>query len=213
MALYIPDAFRVEDPEVIHALLDAHGFGTLLTATAEGRLWHSQTPFLVESDRRALIGHLASANPHTRELASVPRSTVLFQGPHCYISPSWYASGFHVPTWNYATVAVTGRVEPITEPLEVLRFLRQLVDRYESEERPPWRMDETDPQISRLTGAIVCFRVVIEEVDAKFKMSQNKRLEDRESLLAHLSQHPGEAERAVADLLAETLSWGPVNQS
>jgi transcriptional regulator len=65
-----------------------------------------------DGERLVLTSHLARANPHWRALVSGAPSLALFQGPHAYVSPSWYASkaehGKVVPTWNYIAVHAHG---------------------------------------------------------------------------------------------------------
>src|SRR5512140_3347329 len=110
--MYIPASFNETRLDVLHDLLHACPLGLLVTHSGAGLL-ASSVPFLLypdEGEFGVLRAHLARANPHWKELSSVPECLVVFQGADGYISPSWYPSkaATHkaVPTWNYATVHV-----------------------------------------------------------------------------------------------------------
>src|SRR5437899_7910332 len=90
--MYIPEAFREDRKEVLHALIRAYSFGTLVSGGVGG-LTASHLPFLLEADRGphgTLVGHMARANPQWRSFKEGGEVLVMFQGPHAYISPSWY---------------------------------------------------------------------------------------------------------------------------
>src|SRR6266516_4165261 len=109
--MYIPAAFRETRLEVVHSLIREHSFGTLVSQL-DGQLFATHLPFLLDAGRGpqgTLLGHMARANPHW-ECFSEPdlESLVIFQGPHAYVSPSWYLSDLAVPTWNYTAVHAYG---------------------------------------------------------------------------------------------------------
>ena len=105
--MYVPRHFAEADADRLARFIDENGFGLIVTVS-EGRPVASHVPFLYERERNVLLSHVARANPQWRDLAGETEVMVVFQGPHTYISPSWYrAPG--VPTWNYAVAHVYGR--------------------------------------------------------------------------------------------------------
>jgi transcriptional regulator len=134
--MYVPTSFRVEDEEVLADFIGRYGFATLVTA-ADGSPFATHLPITYDRDGGKLVGHMARANPQWRAFEAGGEVLVMFQGPHAYVSPSYYASDFAVPTWNYAAVHVYGVAKAITEEEQ----LGRIVDRYESGRSVPWRWE------------------------------------------------------------------------
>jgi transcriptional regulator len=187
MSLYTPRAFGTADPATIARLIDEHPFATLITpGDPEPAISHLPLQHRAAGGKRGLLlGHMAKANPHWRRFASAA-SVAIFQGPHTYVSPSWYAEpAAAVPTWNYAVAHVHGRVELIDEA-ETRALLDEMIGRYEAGRPNPWRLQLEGRPLSAMLQAIVGFRLAIERVDVKLKLSQNRSLEDRERVIAAL---------------------------
>jgi len=129
----------------------------------------------------------------------------VFHGPHCYISPRFYKSTFNVPTWNYTAVSVIGKISTVDSLPEQKEIIRHLIVTYEAGAEQPWRLDEADEKMMKLFEAIVCFRIEIENIEAKFKLNQNKSPEDQKSVIERLRIRglPGDA--AIADLMEKNL--------
>ena len=126
-----------------------------------------------------LLGHIARANPHWRVWHSNPASLVIFAGPHGYISPRWYESRPNVPTWNYVSVHAAGRIEIIEGDEAALEHLERMVRTFDPNlgELQPESMDRD--YLRKLLPGIVLFRVTVDRIDAKAKLSQNKSEADR----------------------------------
>src|SRR6478735_940942 len=109
-AMYLPKQFEETRPEVLFGLIRARPLGTLVVATAEG-LSVDHLPFVLSESAESLgvlNGHIARANPLFAAAPAMADAVAIFQGPHHYITPAWYAtkaeSGKVVPTWNYVVV-------------------------------------------------------------------------------------------------------------
>lgn len=174
MSLYAPAHFAQADRADAVALIAAHPFATLITAVDGAEPQVSHLPLLVEGD--ALVGHLAKANPHWQRFEH--GSTIaIFHGPHAYVSPRWYAQPErNVPTWNYATVHVSGRPQ-LLDRAAAQSSLAKLTRAFD----PHWQADEAT--LLRLLPGIVAFRLPIARIEAKFKMSQNKTPADRSGVV------------------------------
>jgi len=199
--VYLPSAFAAHDADAIARLVLEYPFATLVTATgAEPQISH--LPMLHRADpapHGALIGHVARANPHWRLLADGP-SVAVFQGPHAYVSPSWYMDpATMVPTWNYAVVHVHGNVALVDDPATTLATVKELTLRFESGRPAPWHLQLEGARLDAMVGAIVAFRMTITRVDAKFKLSQNRGAADLDGVIAGLLEdnHPEAAATAV----------------
>ena len=194
--MYVPTHFAAEDPRQAHALIRTHPFGLLLSID-EQRATGSHIPFLHDSDTR-LACHLARANPQPAGLARGGPVLAVFQGPHAYVSPSWYAEP-GVPTWNYAAVHVYGRATPVTDPDALAETLARLARLHEPIGAPPL---DYDP---RMLDGIVGFDIEITEIQAKLKLSQNRSRQDRRRVIEQLRRAEDTAVRATASLMQATL--------
>lgn len=202
--MYVPASFAETDLPTLHELMRRHDFATLVTV-ADGVPTASHLPFLLEAgdtEKGTLLGHVARANPQWRGFAD-SAALVVFSGPHAYVSPTWYAAGHNVPTWNYAVVHAYGRARVIEDAEEARSVIRRLVDRHEGGRPDAWSMESVpDDFVSRLLAAIVVFEIPIERLEGKFKLNQNKKPEDRAGVVANLRRQGGPEATALADLMA-----------
>ena len=180
MTLYLPDAFRMDDEATQLDFIERHAFGTLVCASPEGALHVSHLPFHLRRQpgaRPSLLAHVARANPQWEALERAAGVLAIFQGPHAYVSPGWYANHPSVPTWNYAVVHARGRVRLLDEA-ELHELLLELSATYEAPREKPWRMGELPaPYVDSMLKMIVGFEIEVERLEAKFKLSQNRPAE------------------------------------
>ena len=205
--MYVPPHFAVTDRAALHTFIERHSFGLLVSQVA-GVPFATHLPFLLDRDagpHGTLVGHVARANPHWKELAAAPALAV-FTGPHAYVSPSWYEAENVVPTWNYTAVHVTGRAVLIEGKVELLEIVRRSVAVYEAAMPRPWVLDESGPFVDRLLAQIVGFRIEIETLEGKWKLNQNHPPERREKVIRALEVRGGEDALGVAELMRATLS-------
>ena len=128
--MYIPKHFNATKDQQIEDFVRRYSFGALVTPADSG-IQITHLPFLAESDSNSLVlrGHFARANPHAG-LADEADSVAIFHGPHCYISPNWYASS-QVPTWNYAVLHCHGSVTMIEDRAAIHDIVLELSDQHE----------------------------------------------------------------------------------
>ncbi len=108
--MYIPPSFRVEDPGKLAAFMRQYSFASIITHDGQAPI-ASHLPMLYSAEggpNGILLSHMARANPQWRNFTSGGEALVIFQGPHGYISPSWYKAEVAVPTWNYTAVHAYG---------------------------------------------------------------------------------------------------------
>jgi len=178
MTLYVPPHFRVDDPQALHGFMVRNAFGTLVSSGAAG-LHVSHIPFVVDRDARGvrLLGHVARANGHWEALEGADHVTAIFQGPHAYVSPSWYSNHPSVPTWNYAVVHAHGKASLMDEA-GLHDLLMRLSATYEAGNAKPWKMSELPADyVATMLASIVGFEIAVERLEGKFKLSQNRPAE------------------------------------
>ena len=186
--------FVVADPAGLLAEASALGPATLVSNGPAG-FRTTVLPMLFDPDAGklgVLRAHLARGNPHWRELEVDGRVIAIFNGADAYVTPSWYEekrlTGKVVPTWNYSTVVVHGSVILRDEPDWLLAHVRRLVDRHEAAFAEPWSIDDApDGYVETQAKAIVGIELMVERIDAKRKLSQNRSEEDIAGTIAGLS--------------------------
>jgi transcriptional regulator len=209
--MYRPDQFRVEDLPQMHALMRARPFAALVSAGSAG-LYGSHLPTVLkdEGPYGLIECHLARANPHCKELAECAEAMMIFQGPEGYITPNWYAtkaeSGKVVPTWNYAIVHAYGRPEVMDNAEWLLRHVTELTAQQENTAARPWAVsDAPERYIEVMLRGIVGFRFAITRLEGKWKMSQNREMQDREGVVQGLNQRDQGDDLEIADYVASQI--------
>jgi transcriptional regulator len=203
--VYLPPAFTEARPEVLIAHIERYDFGLLVSHGAAG-LVASHIPFLVErdGDRLHLQGHLARPNPQVADLAGGQEVLAIFHGPHAYVSPSWYATGPSVPTWNYADVHAYGTGRLVRDEEWLRGFLTRLSERHEALNRSAWRMqDLPEAYIKSMITGIVGFDIAVTRLEGKYKLSQNRPAADRPGVTAGLEARGDAGGQELAHLMRE----------
>jgi len=194
--MYVPDHFSVSERNEIFAFVDANAFGQLISIDGE-RPFASHLPFLVASDRKSIQCHLARQNPQWQHLQD-QQVLVTFLGPHDYISPSWYQTP-GVPTWNYQAVHVYGRCRVFEDAETLAGVVEALSRRYESAFEKPWQPQYRDAMLKAIVGV----EISIDEIEAKYKLSQNRPVTDQQGVVDHLDEL---GSTALAAAMRKTLS-------
>ena len=177
--MYIPEKFAVTDADEIFAFLTANAFGQLVSQH-DGRPMVSHLPFLVAADRGTLKCHVARQNPQWQQLEG-QQVLATFLGPHDYISPSWYR-GAGVPTWNYQAVHVYGRCRVFEQADQLTALVDALSGVYESRFDDPWQPRYPDSMLK----AIVGIELEIDDIQCKYKLSQNRPAADHQPVIDQL---------------------------
>ena len=203
--MYEPPHFKEERIEVLHDAIRQARLATLVTLTTGG-LEATHLPMLVEAAPAPygkLVGHVARANPQWRTSSPEVEGLAIYQGPHAYVTPSWYATkretGKVVPTWNYVAVHAYGMLRFIEDADELLDIVTRLTDTHEKDRAAPWAVSDAPPDFVRaqLKG-IVGVEMTITRLQGKWKMSQNRPPADREGVAEGLKQ---QGEEAVAGMI------------
>jgi transcriptional regulator len=197
--MYIPQLNRVEDREAINAFIQAHSFATLITTNDDG-IVASHLPVLLDEKTNALRSHMARANEQWKHFAGVEEVLCIFQGPHAYVSPSWYEEQRTVPTWNYAVAHVYGK-PALADDAELKQIVFDTTAKFESPMPTPWTIPLSEQEITAMLKAIVGFKIDITRVEVKFKLGQNRSREDQAKMLRNLQNAPDAESRALAKFI------------
>ncbi|PKQ27599.1 MAG: transcriptional regulator [Candidatus Anoxymicrobium japonicum] len=206
--MYIPKQFEEISVDLMHELIRAHPFATLVSHSASG-LNANHIPLLLSaspSPYGTLQGHIARANPLFGEIADGIETLAIFHGPDAYISPSWYATkketGKVVPTWNYAVVHAYGYLRVVDNASWLRAQLDALTDDNEAPLREPWAVSDAPPEyIEKMMAAIVGVEIVITKLLGKWKVSQNQPTQNHASLISALKANGLPESEAMAVLV------------
>ena len=203
--MYIPSAFKEVDPNKLIQIISENAFATLVTTDDEGIPVATPLPFLivVKDEAIRLQAHLAKNNPQWKHLGNNSKVLVIFNGPHCYISPSWYKKP-GVPTWDYITVHAYGKPKLFESLAQTAELIEKLSDQYEQHQDNPWKAQGNYSE--RMLNAIVGFEITVQELQGKVKIGQNKSKEDLLSVIKALSGSSTTQEKAIATLIKEHLA-------
>ena len=203
---YIPSHFLNGDQAQVRELIQKNSFATVLSFPENEKPFVNHLPVIFSSrpgEENILIGHMAKRNPQWAHFKKNPDCTLIFHGPHTYITPSWYTSGRNVPTWNYVVAHVHGKIKLRESFEDQIEVLEQLTRVFESENPEPWEFelpsDLADAQ--SLTSAIISFEFHIENIEAKFKLSQNRNDQDRFGVIDGLSQRTDEMSHRIREMM------------
>ena len=195
--MYVPEKWRLAKQSDIFAFIEKYSFATLVSPSLQS----SHLPLMLDSDKQCLIGHFARSNPHWRELNedTTKQHLVIFNGPHGYISPTWYANKPAVPTWNYAVIHIKGCAEILSAD-ETTQALNLLMRKYE-----PALLETGDvvtPEYQKkLSHGIVGFKISMDVIDAKVKLGQHRTKEDQQGVTAALSQSSSPEHQALVNYM------------
>ncbi|MCB1185977.1 FMN-binding negative transcriptional regulator [bacterium] len=185
--MWSPDYYRLSDRQRIIALIREYPFGVLSMSDRDGRMQGVHLPFLVDElpdGSIEFVAHLARANPLHDSFDGEREALVVFSGPHGYVSPSDYASEGQVPTWNYIAVHAAGKPVKYADGADSALAIERLVEAMEPGDSG-WRMAMLDERKrDGLLRGIVAFRMLVDRLDGKLKLNQNKNAEDIRNVAA-----------------------------
>ena len=213
--MHVPKFFRNEDFPQVQQFMRDHPFALVISPTPGGVPHATHLPVELEQNdagQAVLVGHFSRGNPHWKALAAAGQALVIFSGEHHYISSAWYGHA-NVPTWNYIAVHVSGAAR-LQTPAETQRAITRLMDRYEPAAHSPASLDKLPPAlVHRELAGVAGFEVAVEQVQAAYKLSQNREPADFANILVELEKlnTPAAADMAAAMAAHRTELPGAAN--
>lgn len=195
--MYTPRHYKNTDLEEVKDFISQNSFGILVNFF-DGRPWGTHIPLELQQDvdgQAILVGHVAKANPQWKHFDPSAQVLCIFNGPHSYVSSSWYHDE-EVPTWNYIAIHVYGRIQLLGED-EVLASLHDLVDKYEKDSQEPLNLHKLSPETMAQAKGVVGFKVLIDDIQATYKLSQGRE-EDHPRIINALEKRDAGAQAIAA---------------
>ncbi|MBB2483111.1 FMN-binding negative transcriptional regulator [Bacillus sp. APMAM] len=199
--MYIPKYFQVTNVDEIWDFVQKNSFGTIVT-TEQGKPIATHLPLQLnkKGDDYYITGHMAYANPQWKTFEGENENVlVMYQGPHAYISSSWY-NHENVPTWNYQSVHVYGTPSIMSEQ-ELEEDLILLLQKYERHRKNAALWENLSPQTKKQIKGIVGFKIKIQEVQAAYKLSQNRNEEDYRNIIDKLNEEEDLHSHQMAEVM------------
>lgn len=201
--MYIPKHFKIEDEVKIYEFIEKYSFATLYS-THLGDPYATHLPLILKKEENALYGHFARPNGQWKDIEN-QSVLVVFQGPHCYISPSWYEIKDAVPTWNYVSIQIYGNVEFIEDEKVIFDGLDEMINKYEKPDSAYNLKNVDSKYIEGMSKGIVAFKINISKIEAKAKLSQNHPAERQDLIIENLERSSDQNDLEVASLMKKNL--------
>ena len=198
--MYIPHHYKNENLEEVKEFLKHNSFGILINQVA-GKPWATHIPLELDVDDQGndiLVSHISKANPQWKNFEENSEVLCIFNGPHSYISSSWYKEE-EVPTWNYIAVHVYGTIEILNEEA-VLASLHKLVDKYEANSKNPISIYSLSKKTMRQIKGVVGFQIKIDKIQAAYKLSQGRE-HDHSQIISALEEQKTSGAKEVASMI------------
>jgi len=198
--MYIPSFNSFTDHTEVLAFMQRYSFATIISVK-DGLPVGTHLPFIVQqrSDKIVLSSHLAKANPQAADIIS-GTALVIFTEPHAYISPKNYEKEQNVPTWNYLAVHAYGKCVLLESEEEKAALLQETIKTFETAYLKQWDSLSQDYKHKMMKG-IVAFEMVVDDLQAKAKLSQNRSEAEQQNIIKDLSSSADSLEKATADYM------------
>lgn len=179
--MYIPKKYEEQSWEKLKQIILDNPLGTVITTDSDGKIMANHIPFYLHEDpdtgEKFLHAHFAKKNPQAPLLEDNDNVLVIFQSPSSYISPSYYPEKKRtekfVPTWDFASVHITGKLKVLDDAEFVHKQLNDFTDHMEQEREPKWKVsDAHEPYLKLMQKAIFGLVISIDDVQSKFKFEQ-----------------------------------------
>lgn len=179
--------YLMTDPEAVRRLIRGNPWATFVSSTSNG-LIASHYPALLDEDADGItiVSHFGRPDEKLHELGE-REMLVIIQGPHDYVSASWYEPGDLVATWNHVTAHLYGVPEVLSDE-ENYQVLSRLTDHFEQHYQNGRSLAEDEAGTRRAAKGTVGIRMRVTRFDARAKLSQNKTSEVTERIIAEFDK-------------------------
>ncbi|MBK7887038.1 MAG: FMN-binding negative transcriptional regulator [Bacteroidetes bacterium] len=180
--------FKEKDKQILLKFMEEYPLAFLTGSFLTGTQVATQIPVLTEVRDGDLYikGHIMRNTDHHKAFMENPNALVVFTGPNCYVSASWYSNPQSGSTWNYMSVHISGKVRFMSDE-ELVQLMRTFTLKFEKGNTQSQTIFDNlpDEYKSKMMPAITGFEIRAEKTDNVFKLSQNR---DEQSYLNIISQ-------------------------
>jgi transcriptional regulator len=187
--MYSLPHFTEKDPAKIIAFMKENSFA-IITGFGEQYPVATHVPLevVVEEDGKIILsGHLMKNTDHHKAFVQSSEVLVIFNGPHCYVSASWYNNPQSASTWNYMTVHAKGKIT-FTDGKGTYEAIKAVTDKYEGTATAAAFNAMSKEYIDKMLKAIIGFTIEVEKLDNVFKLSQNKSQVEQINIIEQLKK-------------------------
>ena len=203
--MYIPDIYVNENRNEILRFIEENSFAILVNQS-NAKINATHIPLFIEESKNnqlILSGHISKLNPQSENFAENGNVLAIFSGAHSYISSSWYDHE-EVPTWNYIAVHIEGKIEILNQK-QTLLHLENLVNKYEKNSENPISTKSLSKETMRQANEILAFNIIVTNIDAVKKLSQNKKENTKKSIISHLEKSENEGAKNIANEMKNNI--------
>ena len=202
--MYIPELNKVEDQKEIFDFIKRFSFGTMITSENDIPV-ANHLPFHVEvTDGKLLLtSHMARANEQWKHLVD-KNVLVTFSEPHAYISPSNYEKHETVPTWDYISVHVYGKVNLLEGYDSQIIVLEKMINQFDQGYQKQWTEISKEYK-QKLAEELVAFELIPYDIQGKKKMSQNKSHTEKRNILSSLANGESRSGQLMAEYMKDEI--------
>lgn len=190
--------FTEQDNEKVIAFMKENSFAVVTGFGSEYPV-ATQLPLNIEfrGEKLFLTGHLMKNTDHHKAFEKNENVLVVFTGPHCYVSASWYSKQNVASTWNYITVHAKGNMR-FTDEAGTFNAIKHITNKYEGTETAAAFDNLPQDYIQKLIGAIVGIEIEVTGLDNVFKLSQNHDVSSQLSIIEHLNKRTDDNSKIIA---------------
>jgi transcriptional regulator len=209
--------FKEKDKQTILDFIEENPFAFMTGSYLSGAQVATQIPVLLEERNGELYlqGHIMRNTDHHKAMVENPNALLVFTGPSCYVSASWYSNPQIGSTWNYMSVHVAGKVNFMSND-ELIQFMRKLTLKFEKGNTKSLTFFDNLPEqfLSKMLPAIVGFEIKADKIENVFKLSQNRDEKSYDNIIAKLDEIGGssalvatEMKKRKAELFPDGIAW------
>jgi transcriptional regulator len=188
--------FKEDDRQVILSFIESHPFAFLTGSFLTGGQVATQIPVLLEERDGELYlqGHIMRNTDHHKAIMENPKALVVFTGPSCYVSASWYSHPHIGSTRNYMSIHAGGCANFMNDD-GLVAFMKKLTLKFENgnTQSPTFYDNLPDEFLSKMLPAIVGFEMKVNHLENVFKLSQNRDEISFMNIINELEKQGGEA--------------------
>ena len=195
--------FKEHEQQAVLEFIENHPFAFLTGSDSEGKQVFTQIPVLMVEREGELYfqGHIMRNTDHHKAFMQNQNGLLVFTGPSCYVSASWYSDPHIGSTWNYISVHVAGRLNFMSNE-ELIQFMRRLTLKFEKDnaDSPTFYDNLPDHFLKNMLPAIVGFEIKAEKIENVFKLSQNREDVSYQNIIQKLEEIGGESALVAAEM-------------
>jgi transcriptional regulator len=197
--------FTEKDPEKVFDFMKKNPFA-IVSGVYNNFPVATHVPLEIKKidDQLFLTGHIMKETDHYKAFLENQNVLVIFSGPHCYISASWYVQKNVASTWNYMDVHVKGKIK-FTDEEGTKKIIENITDQYEKSDSAASFSNLPKDYVERLSKAIAGFTIEIESIENTFKLSQNHDEETKKQIIENLRKLSDGYSYQIADEMEKLL--------